>query len=159
MVYHLPDMITEDERRETVLRLYPIFKEEVYRRREQMMRWTAIGAGSLVAILSIVLLVPAARSLSAAPRLLLACGTILLTITYMGIIRQQHNRHRQAKQQLIKLERALGLFEELPGHDDHTLYPEGWQNEWTRDRSLLQYMAVLTLLAGIVLVAILQPSL
>ncbi|NOS79724.1 MAG: hypothetical protein HOP35_17470 [Nitrospira sp.] len=152
-------MITEDERRETVLRLYPIFKEEVYRRRDQMMRWTAIGAGSLVATLSIVLLVPTAHSLSVTSRLLLVCAMLLLTITYIGIIWQQHNRHRQAKQQLIKLEQALGLFEEFPGHDDHALYPDDWQNEWTRDRSLLQYIAVLTLLTGIVLVAILQPSL
>ncbi|MCS6292467.1 MAG: hypothetical protein H8J66_05280 [Nitrospira sp.] len=150
-------MILEDERHETVLRLYPIFKEEVYRRRDQMMRWTAIGAGSLVAILSIVLLVPAAHSLSATSRLLLACATLLLAITYMGIIWQQHNRHQQAKQQLIKIEQVLGLFGEV--HDGHALYPDDWQNEWTRDRSLLQYMAVLTLLTGIVLVAILLPSL
>jgi hypothetical protein len=152
-------MISEDERRETVLRLFPIFKEEVYRRRDQMMRWTAIGAGSLVAILSVILLVPAAHSLSTPPRLLLACATLLLAITYMGIIRQQHDRHRQAKQQLIKFEQALGLFEEFPGRDDHALYPDDWQNEWTRDRSLLQYIAILTLLTGIVLVAILLPSL
>ena len=152
-------MITEDERHETVLRLYPIFKEEVYRRRDQMMRWTGIGAGSLVAILSIVLLAPAAHSLSATSRLLLACATLLLAITYMGIIWQQHTRHRQAKQQLIKIEQALGLFEEFLGHDDHALYPETWQNEWSRDRSLIQYLAILTLLTGIVLVAILRPSL
>ncbi|THJ23707.1 MAG: hypothetical protein CAF44_001845 [Nitrospira sp. CG24D] len=152
-------MISEDEQHETVLRLYPVFKEEVYRRRDQMMRWTAIGAGSLVAILSIVLLVPAAHSLSATSRLLLACATLLLAITYMGIIWQQHNRHQQAKQQLIKIEQALGLFGELPRHDGHALYPDDWQNEWTRDRSLLQYIAVLTLLTGIVLVAILRPSL
>ncbi len=152
-------MIPEDERHETVLRLYPIFKEEVYRRRDQMMRWTAIGAGSLVGILSIVVLVPAAHSLSTTSRLLLACATLLLALTYMGIIWQQHTRHRQAKQQLIKIEQTLGLFGKFPSHRDSALYPEDWQNEWTRDRSLLQYIAVLTLLTSIVLVAILQPSL
>ncbi len=151
-------MITEDERRETVLRLYPIFKEEVYRRRDQMMRWAAIGAGSLVAILSMALLVPTAHSLSATSRLLLACATLLLAITYMGIIWQQHNRHRQAKQQLIKIEQALGLFGP-PSHHDSALYPKDWQNEWTRDRSLYQYIVVLSLLTGLALIAILQPSL
>lgn len=151
-------MITEDERRETVLRLYPIFKEEVYRRRDQMMRWTVIGAGSLVAILSIVLLVPAAHSLSAMSRLLLTSATLLLAITYTGIIWQQYSRHRQAKQQLVKLEQALGLFGELPGHDGSALYPEEWQNEWSHDTSLIQYLTILTLLTGIVLVAILLPS-
>lgn len=152
-------MITQDERRETILTLYQIFKEEVYRRRDQMMRWTVTGAGSLVVLLSIVLLVPSAHSLSATSRLLLACATLLLAITYMGIIWQQHNRHRQAKQQLIKLEQALGLFGEFPGHDGSALYPEDWQNEWSHDRSLVQYLAILTLLTGIVLVAILLPSL
>ena len=91
-------MITEDERRETILQLYPIFKEEVYRRRDQMMRWTAIGAGSLVTLLIIALLIPAAHLLSATSRLLLACATLMLAITHMGIVWQQHNRHRQAKQ-------------------------------------------------------------
>lgn len=152
-------MITEDKRREIVLRLYPIFKEEVYRRRDQMMRWTAIGAGSLVAILSIVLLIPSAHSLSASSRLLLACAALVLSITYMSIIWQQHNRHRQAKQQLIKIEQALDLFGASPSHHDNILYPEDWQNEWTRDRSLVQYLAILTLLTGIILVAILQPNL
>ncbi|MBX9657637.1 MAG: hypothetical protein K2X00_03655 [Nitrospiraceae bacterium] len=151
-------MITEEERHETVLRLYPIFKEEVYRRRDQMMRWTAIGAGSLVGILSIILLVPAAHSLSATSRLLLACATLLLAVTYMGIIWQHHTRHRQAKQQLIKIEQTLGLFGEFPSHHDSALYPEDWQNEWTRDRSLLQYLSILTLLTGLVLVAILRPA-
>ncbi len=44
-------MITADDQRATLLALYPLFKEEVYRRREEMMRWTAIGAGSMVSIL------------------------------------------------------------------------------------------------------------
>ena len=34
-------MITQDEQRETALTLYQMFKEEVYRRRDRMMRWTA----------------------------------------------------------------------------------------------------------------------
>ncbi|ULA63623.1 MAG: conserved membrane protein of unknown function [Nitrospira sp.] len=152
-------MILEDERRETVLQLYPIFKEEVYRRRNQMMRWTGIGAGSLVAILCIVLLTPAAQSLSAASRLLLASATLLLALTYMEIVLQQHTRHQQAKQQLIKIERTLGLFGESSRPNDGAFYPDAWQTEWTRDRSLLQYIAVLTLLTGIVLIAILLPSL
>lgn len=152
-------MILEDERRETGLRLYPIFKEEVYRRRDQMMRWTAIGAGSLVAILCIVLLTPAAQSLSATSRLLLAGATLLLAIVYVGIVLQQHTRHRQAKQQLIKIEQTLGLFGASSTPADSAFYPDAWQTEWTRDRSLLQYIAVLTLLTGIVLIAILLPSL
>lgn len=151
-------MITEDERRETVLRLYPIFKEEVYRRRDQMMRWTAIGAGSLMTLLLIVLLVPSAHLLAFPARLLLASGNLLLTLTFAVIVRQHHDRHRQAKQQLIKLEQALNLFEERPWPDDRPMYPDDWQTDWTRDRSLLHYLAILTLLTGMTLVAIMLPA-
>lgn len=148
-------MITQDERRETILALYPIFKEEVYRRRDQMMRWTAIGAGSLTTILLIILLLPSAHSLPTASRWLLAGATLTLALTFASMIWQQWHRHRQAKQQLIVLELALGLFDELPWQENHPLYPKDWQTEWTHDQSLLQYFAILTLLTGIALVAIL----
>ncbi|MCC6139795.1 MAG: hypothetical protein IT389_04170 [Nitrospira sp.] len=141
------------------LRLYPIFKEEVYRRRDHMMRWTAIGAGSLVAILCLILLTPAAHSLTTASRLLLACATFLQALAYMGIILQQHARHQQAKQQLIKIEQTLGLFGESTRTANDTFYPDAWKTDWTRDRSLLQYMTILSLLTGITLVAILLPNL
>lgn len=151
-------MITQDERRETILTLYPIFKEEVYRRRDQMMRWTAIGAGSLVTLLLIILLVPSVHLLAFPARLFLASGILLLALTFAVMVWQQHNRHRQAKQQLIKLEHTLSLFEERPGPDDRPLYPEDWKTDWTRDRSLLQYLGILTFLTGITLIAVMLPA-
>jgi hypothetical protein len=158
MAHDTPVMITQDERRETILTLYQIFKEEVYRRREQMMRWTAIGTGSLATLLLIVLLAPPVQGLTIPARLLLASGSLLLALTFALMVWQQHDRHRQAKQQLIKLEHALGLFEERPGPDDRPMYPDDWQTDWTRDRSLVQYLAILTLLTGITLVAIMLPA-
>lgn len=151
-------MITQDEQRETILTLYPIFKEEVYRRRDQMMRWTAIGAGSLVTLLLIILLVPSVHLLAFPARLFLASGILLLALTFAVMVWQQHNRHRQAKQQLIKLEHTLSLFEERPWPDDRPLYPEDWKTDWTRDRSLLQYLGILTLLTGITLIAVILPA-
>lgn len=151
-------MTPEDERRETALRLYPIFKEEVYRRRDQMMRWTAIGAGSLVTLLLIVLLTPSAHLLAFPARLLLASGSLLLAMTFAVMVWQQHDRHRQAKQQLIKLEQTLRLFEDQPWPNDRPMYPDDWQTDWTHDRSLLQYLGILTILTGIILVAIMLPA-
>lgn len=150
-------MITQEEQRTTSLALYRLFKEEIYRRREQMMRWTAIGAGSLIAILLITVLAPSTRSLSLAPRLLLAGATLVLALMYAGLIWQQHYRHQQAKQQLITLEHAIGLFENAWLHDDQSLYPKSWQTDWAHDRSLMHYLAILTLLTGMALTAILLP--
>lgn len=151
-------MIAQHEQQDTTLALYKIFKEEVYRRREQMMRWTAIGAGSLVSLLLIILLVPSARLLAIPERLLLASGNLLMTLTFMVLIRQQHDRHRQAKQQLITLEDALALFKENPRSADYPVYPTQWQTDWAHDRSLMHYLAILALLAALVLVAVMLPA-
>lgn len=151
-------MIARDERRETALTLYRMFKEEVYRRRDLMMHWTAIGAGSLFTLLLIILLIPAVRQLTTPDRLLLASGSLILAITFVLMIWQHHTRHRQAKQQLITLEQVLGLFEERPGQENLPIYPEHWQTEWTRDQSLRQYLSILALLTGLVLLAILLAA-
>lgn len=79
-------MITQNERREAILTLYRIFKEEVYRRRDQMMRWTAIGAGSLMTLLLIVLLVPSVHLLTIPARLLLASGSLLFALTFAVMV-------------------------------------------------------------------------
>lgn len=158
MVDLAPVMIAQNEGHETTLALYKIFKEEVYRRRDQMMRWTAIGAGSLVMLLLIALLVPSVRLLTVPARLLLASGTLLLTLTFALMIWQQHDRHRQAKQQLIKIELTLNLFEDHHWPDNHPAYPAHWQTDWAYDRSLVQYLAILTSLTAITLLAILLPA-
>ncbi len=145
-------MMSFEDNRETLLVLYPLFKEEVYRRREQMMRWTAVGAGALVSILLGLLLVPTAGSLTAGGRTLAAFGILLLTVTFVTLIVQQRHRHRQAKHTLIELERALGLFDTDRFIDHRTLYPDEWQTDWTRDRSM---MASLTLLGLLTLLALL----
>lgn len=147
-------MITADEKRATLLTLYPLFKEEVYRRREHMMRWTAIGAGSLVSILFIVLLVPSARQLTVGGRGLLAGGSLLLTATFASLIRQQRQRHQQAKQTLIKLEQALGLFENDTFLHHRALYPDNWQTDWQHDHSTTFAFTLLGLLSLLVLLAI-----
>ena len=147
-------MITADEKRTTLLTLYPLFKEEVYRRREQMMRWTAIGAGSLFAILLLVLLTPAARQLTVASRVLLCSGVLLLTTTFVMLILQQRHRHRQAKHTLIELEKALGLFDDNAFLTHGSLYPENWQTDWERDRSTVLSISLLALLTLIDVFAI-----
>jgi hypothetical protein len=151
-------MITADDKRSTLLTLYPLFKEEVYRRRHDMMRWTAIGAGSLVILLLVVLLVPTAHRLPPADRGLLCSGIVLFTTTIVLLILQQRHRHRQAKRTLIDLERALGLFETDFLPDRRPLYPEHWQTEWQQDRSANLSMALLGLLMSLTISAVVFVS-
>ena len=147
-------MMPTDDTRAVLLTLYPLFKEEVYRRREQMMRWTAIGAGSLVSILLILVLIPAGHPLTAVSRSLLAAGMVLLTSTFITLILQQRDRHGQAKQILIQLERAMRLFDSDAVVHDQALYPERWQTDWKQDRSTTLSFILLGLLTLLVLLAI-----
>ena len=146
-------MIPPTEQRETLLALYPIFKREVYNRRDRMMIWTAVGASSLTLILLIVLLALSGRNVPSEIRLLLAAGATTLGTTFALLIRQQHHRHRQAKRLLIKLERTLGLFDDQ-GDAATSLYPNHWQSEWIEDRSLLWYQTIQAVLTGLVLTAL-----
>lgn len=146
-------MLTVDEQRATLLALYPLFKEEVYRRREQMMRWTAIGAGSLFTILIVLLLVPAHGRLTLSGRALLAGAIALLAATFASLILQHQQRHREAKQTLIELERALRLFDENAFPNRGPLYPNHWQTDWTRDHSTTLSLVLLGLLALLALLA------
>lgn len=151
-------MITADEKRTTLLTLYPLFKEEVYRRRHEMMRWTAIGAGSLFTILLVLLLAPANRQPTPGGRALLCGGILLLTATFAALILQQDHRHRQAKRTLIDLERALGLFDRNPASNECPLYPAHWETDWQQDRSSALSIALLSLLAILTLSAVFLVS-
>ena len=147
-------MMPADDKRATLLTLYPLFKEEVYRRREQMMRWTAIGAGSLASILLVLVLIRTGHRLTWVSRALLAGGIVLLTATFMTLILQQRDRHRQAKQTLIQLEQAMGLFDSDAFSPHQALYPEHWQTDWKQDRSTTVSFVLLGLLTLLVLLAI-----
>jgi hypothetical protein len=146
-------MISAEAQRTTLLALYPLFKEEVYRRRDQIMRWTAVGAGSLFTIVSVLLLVADEGRLSTADRVILACAIVLLVGTFVWLILQQQHRHRQAKQVLIGMEKALGLYDQDLFLDQRSLYPEHWQTDWMHDKAAMFSILLLALFTILALAA------
>ncbi|MEC4888521.1 MAG: hypothetical protein RI101_00545 [Nitrospira sp.] len=147
-------MITTDERHGTLLALYPLFKEEVYRRRHEMMRWTAFGSAGSMAMLLALLLSPHASRLTSLETLLAGLAGLIWCGLFCALIRQQENRHRQAKQVLIHLEQALNLYAEGIFVEDHSLYPQTWASDWTRDKTGLLYYGTLGTLTALVLLAL-----
>ena len=141
------------EKSEVVLLLYPWYKEEVYRRREQMMRMTAFACTVLMLLLTTVLLAPVRVDGGWAAPLLMVTGVSLFAGIVAYLIIQQRDRHQMAKQTLIEIERALGLYEQGQYVECKTLYPAEWQTAWQSDRSASVYVGALTLLvvAAIVL--------
>jgi hypothetical protein len=147
-------MITEGVQ-QTLTVLYPLYKNEVYQRREQMMRLTAFGAFALIAMTFALLLSPLKSRLSASEAWLLAMSSLIWCGLFCGLILQQQHRHRLAKQVLIQIEQALGFYEDGLFIEHQTLYPTKWKTAWLRDHSGIHYLASLCTLTGIFLLALL----
>jgi len=146
-------MITEGVQQVLTV-LYPLYKDEVYKRREQMMRLTALGAFGLIAMVFALLLSPAKSRLSAPEVFLLSLVALIWCGLFCGLIMQQRYRHRLAKQVLIQLEQALGFYEDGLFIENQALYPAKWKTAWLNDRTGAIYVASLCALTGIFLLAL-----
>ncbi len=144
-----------DEQLEVLKILYPWYKEEVFRRREQMMRLTAFASAFLVLLLVTMVAVPSRPPSDFTKAIFAITGVGLFSGIFAYLILQQRNRHRMAKQALIEIERVLGLYDEGLYLAGRTLYPETWQTAWLGDRSVTIYLVVLTTLTVLVIAAVL----
>ncbi len=143
-----------EEQLEVFRVLYPWYKEEVFRRREQMMRLTAFGSAFLVLLLVTILALSPPYPVHLTIKVFTITGTALFSALFVYLILQQRNRHRVAKQTLIEMEQVLGLYEEGLYTVGKALYPKDWQTAWLHDRSVTVYVAVITALTILVVTSI-----
>lgn len=141
------------EQLEVLRVLYPWYKEEVFRRREQMMRLTAFASAFLVLLLMTLMALATPHPLDITVRVFAISGTALFSALFVYLILQQRDRHRVAKQTLIEIERVLGLYEEGLYTVGKALYPQNWQTEWLSDKSVTVYVAVISALTALVIAA------
>jgi uncharacterized membrane protein len=146
-------MITEDIQQVLTV-LYPLYKEEVYRRREQMMRLTAFGSLSLIAMLFALLLSPQKDRLGSFDSLIIGVASLIWCGLFCALILQQQYRHRLAKQVLVQLEQALGFYEEGLVVEHQALYPESWKTAWLGDRTGILYFTTIGSLTALLLLAL-----
>jgi hypothetical protein len=146
--------LTEDQV-EVLKVLYPWYKQEVFRRREQMMRLTAFASAFLVLLLVTMLAVPSRTRTDFTMAVFAISGVAIFSAIFAYLILQQRNRHRLAKQALIEIERVLGLYDEGLYLVGKALYPEDWQTAWLTDKSVTIYLAVLAVLTVLVIAAVL----
>jgi hypothetical protein len=152
----MPDAPTLRQEHLEVLRIiYPWYKEEVFRRREQMMRLTAFASAFLVLLLVTMLAVPSKPRPDFTVALFAITGVALFSAILAYLILQQRTRHRMAKQALIEIERVLGLYDEGQYLVGKALYPEDWQTAWLGDKSVTIYLVVLAALTVLVIAAVL----
>jgi hypothetical protein len=145
-----------DEQLQILKVLYPWYKEEVYRRREQMMRLTAFASAFLILLLITTLTIPGRAHFDGTMTLFATTGVALFSTLFAFLILQQRNRHRMAKRVLIEIERMLGLYDEGLYLLGKSLYPDEWQTAWLTDRSVIVYLSVLTTLTVLVIAAVLS---
>lgn len=147
-----------EEQLEVLKVLYPWYKEEVFRRREQMMRLSAFASAFLVLLLITLVAISPPRHPGSTIQVFAITGVALFSALFVYLILQQRNRHRLAKHALIEMERVLGLYDEGLYTVGKALYPKDWQTAWLRDRSVTVYVAVIAALTVLVIAAILiQP--
>ena len=150
--------LLQEEQLEVVRVLYPWYKEEVFRRREQMMRLTAFGSAFLVLLLITILALAPPYPVDPIVKIFSMTGVALFSALFIYLILQQRDRHRLAKQTLIEIEKVLGLYEEGFYLEGKTLYPEDWQTAWLSDRSVTVYVAVIAALAVLVIAAVIAKG-
>jgi hypothetical protein len=131
--------------------LYPIFKNEVFQRREQMMRLTAFASTFLVLVLITLFTLPPLSAPTSPTRWFSISGVTLFSGLFAYLILQHADRHRMAKQQIIELEKTLGLYQEGWQLSGEALFPKNWQTDWTVDQSTTIYLAILAVLTALVI--------
>jgi len=144
-----------DEQVEVFRVLYPIFKDEVFQRREQMMRLTAFASAFLVMLLITMLALSPWPGATSPTRWFAISGVALFSGLFAYLILQHADRHRMAKQQLIELEKAFCLYENGWQLSGDALFPKNWQSDWTADRSVSIYLTILATLTALVICAML----
>ena len=143
------------ERIDMLKLLYPWYKNEVFRRRQQMIWLASIAASMLLVLLFLVPALPPRLPAHRAWGVVVVIGLLLFSGSMMYFIRQQRVRHQMAKRVLIKLEQGLGLYEEGRYLDDTSLYPKNWQTAWLGDRSEFIYHGIIVSLTALVVLALL----
>ena len=138
--------------------LYPLFKDEVFRRREHMIRLSVFHNAFLVLLLVTMLAVSPGQTPDSTTRWLAISGLALFSGFFAYLILQQADRHRIAKQQLIELEKGVGLYKKDLYVTGKAAYPEKWQTDWVADRSVTIYLTILTSLTAVVIcVMLIRP--
>ncbi len=144
-----------DNRIEVFRMLYPIFKNEIFKRREQMMKLTAFASTFLILTLVTLLPITPWETANSLTLWFAISGVALFSGLFAYFILQHAERHQKAKQQLIKLEKSIGLYENSWQLSEGPLFPESWQSDWITDRSVSIYLTILTALTALVICAML----
>jgi hypothetical protein len=133
--------------------LCPMFKEEVYRRTARIGNITMFGGAALVG--GMLWYATWADEFGVGERLLCAAAVVVFVVALLSQVSREAARHAGAKMALIRVERALGLFESGRHVPGEALYPDAWSVPTPRSRATRGSRIVLSCLGLLFLVEIL----
>ncbi len=134
----------DPQKLETLRMLYPLFKQEVFDRRDRIMKIAGLSSGFLLLLMFLTFSFAVSSGF-------LIIGVIIFTGIVVATIMQHSRRHAQAKLGVIEIEKALGLFEPGTYLPDKPLYPDHWKIWPSRDYTLIFYSSSLIILATLVI--------
>ncbi len=134
--------------------LCPMFKEEVYRRTARIGNITMLGAAGLVG--GMLWFTTWADGFSDIERLVCALGVAVFVGALLYQVSREAERHAEAKDALIRIERALGLFEPGRHLPAAAVYPEAWMVLPPKARATRAAQIVLTSLGVLFVLEILS---
>jgi multisubunit Na+/H+ antiporter MnhG subunit len=133
--------------------LCPMFKEEVYRRTTRISNMTLLGAAGLVA--GMLWYATWADEFGGLERILCALGVTVFVVALLHQVSREAARHAGAKDALIRIERALGLFEPGRHMPAAALYPEAWMVPPPTSRATRHAKIVLSVIGALFVLEIL----
>ncbi len=139
---------------ETLRLLYPIFKEEVYRRRAAMAQMSRRGIFAFTTLSILSLFIPENSPSPPIFKFLCAGSVALAMLLLIFQLIQEKSRHEKAKLQLIRLERGFGFFEEGRYLPKEQLYPSEWTQRPNFDQDLVVSIVALVT-SGLILMMLL----
>ena len=118
---------SDEEKIEIFKTLYPLFKREVYDRRDQILKVASLSTGFLLLLVFFVSYLNLA-GLSPKPYFYPLIFTVLLFEAAVCYHLHQHKvRHEQAKRLIIQLEEEMGFFKGGLFDLSKSFYPEKWK--------------------------------
>lgn len=141
---------------ETFRVLYPIFKEEVYRRRIVMGQIARYGVLFFLSVSFFVFYFGGDSKALMTQKLFAVGGVVTVLALMIYQITQEKSRHEQAKLQLITLEEGFGFFDSGRHLPSKPLYPEQWKKRPKIDAGLVVSIGCLSLSALFLVLSILS---
>jgi hypothetical protein len=118
---------TTEEKIEIFKVLYPLFKGEIYNRRDQILKVGSISTGVFLFLIFLAALLKGSGISLKADLYPLLSGFLFFEAVICYHLYQHKTRHEQAKRLMIKLEEEMGFFKEGIFDASKSFYPEKWK--------------------------------